>query len=114
MIDEPIADFWLVLASKLLSAGKALARSVAANQVPIGPSCGLNGLVGQVFRPQQRTGRIASASPLNPPAGVGCVKRMNDRGEKFRVGVVRAIERSIPMQFHQLCGGAAGLGSVWL
>lgn len=55
MIDEPIAGFWLVLASKLSSAGKALARSVAANQVPIGPSCGLDGLVGQVFRPQQRT-----------------------------------------------------------
>jgi hypothetical protein len=95
-----------------------LARSVAANQVPIGPSCGLDGLVGQVFRPQQRTGRIASASPLNPPAGVGCAKRMNDRGEKFRVGVVRAIERSIPMQFHQLCGGrslfiAARIRSGW-
>ena len=55
MIDEPIAGFWLVLASKLSSAGKALARSVAANQVPIGPGCGLDGLVGQVFRPQQRT-----------------------------------------------------------
>jgi hypothetical protein len=43
---------------------------------------------------------------------------MNDRGEKFRVGVVRAIERSIPMQFHQLCGGrslfiAARIRSGW-
>jgi hypothetical protein len=44
MIDEPIAGFWLVLASKLSSADKALARSVAANQVPIGPNCGIDGL----------------------------------------------------------------------
>ena len=87
MMDEPIAGFWLVLASKLSSAGKALARSVAANQVPIGPSCGLDGLVGQYFDPNKgqrmRLSRIVATGPVG----------------KFVVGVARRIRNPVLQTF---------------
>jgi hypothetical protein len=40
---------------------------------------------------------------------VGCAKSMNDRGEQFRVWVVRSVYHSVSVQFDQLGRDAASL-----